>query len=299
MRTRKRLDSTIEPLHYARASLQRHAEEIELLTHIMLRSFVLLVAALIFPGCNIQDNFLYFPDSSVPNEEFLRTQNIGPWPSSKDYRGLVSVNPAKQTNGAVIVFHGNAGTAADRVLYVKALGALGYRVILAEYPRYGGRKGTLGEKPFVHDGVETVRLAFEQFGGPLFLLGESLGAGVAAAVAKETSVTIDGVILITPWDRLASVAQSKYPFLPVRLLLTDTYDTIDNLRSFKGRIVVVGAGRDEIIPIEHANNLYRSFSSAAKKMWTIKDAGHNDWPGFINASWWREIMDFASGQDNG
>lgn len=265
----------------------------EPLERIALRAFVLIVTALLLQACNIQNNVLYFPDSSLPDEEFLKTQGISPWPSSKNCRGFVSMNRAKQTNGTVVVFHGNSGTAANRILYVKALGVMGYRVILAEYPSYGGRKGALGERSFVHDGVETVRLAFEQFGGPLFLLGESLGCGVAAAVAKNTSVRIDGILLITPWDTLASVAQAKYPYLPVRLLLTDTYDTVGNLRSFTGRIVVVGAGQDEIIPIQHADALYTSLPGTAKRMWLVKEAGHNDWPVFTNASWWKEIMDFA------
>jgi pimeloyl-ACP methyl ester carboxylesterase len=172
-------------------------------------------------------------------------------------------------------------------------------VILAEYPRYGGRKGELGEKAFVTDANETVRLAFEQFGEPLFLLGESLGCGVAAAVAKETSIKVDGIILITPWDTLASVAKSKFPFLPVRLLLTDKYDNIDNLRSFKGRIAVVGAGRDKVIPIAHAKDLYNSLSSNTKKMWIIQGVGHNDWPMSTNTSLWKEITSFVRSSDNG
>jgi hypothetical protein len=180
---------------------------------------------------------------------------------------------------------------------VNALGALGYRVILAEYPRYGGRKGELGEEAFVKDGSETVRLAFVKYGDPLFVLGESLGCGVAAAIAKETSVKIDGIILITPWDTLESVARSKFPFLPVRWLLKDRYDSIDNLKSFKGRIAVVGAGRDELIPIRHAQNLYHSLSGEATRMWTIEAAGHNDWPMFIKVTWWKEVMDFVSNND--
>ena len=266
----------------------------------ILRFLVLIVAAMTFPGCKIENYFLYFPNSSVPSEESLKACNINPWPSSlRDYRGFVSVNGMGHTQGTIIVFHGNGGTAADRVFYVKALSALGYRVILAEYPMYGGRKGELGEKAFVTDANETVRLAFEQFGQPLFLLGESLGCGVAAAVAKETSVKVDGIILITPWDTLASVAQSKVPFLPVRLLLTDKYDSIGNLAGFKGRIAVVGAGRDEVIPIKHANDLYRSISSATKRMWIIKEGGHNDWPMHTNTSWWKEISDFVRNNDNG
>jgi hypothetical protein len=114
-------------------------------------------------------------------------------------------------------------------------------------------------------------------------LGESLGSGVAAAVAGEVSVKIDGVLLITPWDTLESVAKSKFIPLPVRLLLKDKYDSIKNLHSFKGKIAVVGAELDETIPIKHARNLFNSLPGNAKRMW------------YTNSSWWEEIIDFVSG----
>jgi pimeloyl-ACP methyl ester carboxylesterase len=263
----------------------------------IMRLFFLIAVGALFGGCNIQNDFLYFPDSSRPSEESLKANHLKLWQvSATDYRGVVAFSEIAKPKGTVIVFHGNAGKAADRTYYIGTLLALGYGVILAEYPLYGGRKGALGEKAFVADGAETVRLAFEQFRGPVFLLGESLGCGVAAAVAARTSIKIVGIILITPWDTLASVAQSKFPFLPVRLFLTDKYDSIGNLKSFKGRIVVVGAERDEIIPIRHAKNLYNSLSVVEKQMRVIKSAGHNDWPMYAQATLWKEIIDFMEGK---
>lgn len=153
----------------------------------------------------------------------------------------------------------------------------------------------MGEEAFVADAAITVGLAFEQFGPPLFILGESLGCGVAAAVANKTTVTIAGLVLITPWDTLAAVAKAKFPLLPVRLFLTDCYDNIDNLRSFRGKIAVVGAGRDGVIPIQHAENLFNSITTPSKRMWLIQKAGHNDLLFHTNQIWWREVMDFANG----
>ena len=260
------------------------------------RMFFLLAAALfIVSGCDMQNRLLYFPGSSAPSAESLKAENLRLWQyNAGDYRGLVAMNDTGGGKGTIVVFHGNGGIAADRTYYLKELGPLGYRVILAEYPGYGGRNGEVGEKPFVRDAVETVRLAAETYGGPVFLLGESLGCGVAAAVAAQTPVRIDGLVLVTPWDTLGSIARAKFPFLPVRLLLNDRYDNIANLHSFKGRIAVVGAERDEVIPVAHARKLYDSLPRPESRMWIMPGAGHNDWPMHVHRGWWKEIIEFIS-----
>jgi pimeloyl-ACP methyl ester carboxylesterase len=253
-----------------------------------------LIAAMFLGGGNMQNKFLYFPSSELPTTQMLAAQNLKLWPATaSDYQGLIVDSDASAPNGTIILFHGNGGTALDRGFYLEPLMKLGFRVILAEYPKYGGRKGKVGEKPFVADGLETVQQAFEQYGEPLYLLGESLGCGVAAAIAKQTSVPITGIILITPWDTLAAVAKSLFPFLPVKLILTDKYDSVENLKSFKKKISVIGAERDEILPIQHAINLYNSLPEGKKRMWIIKGAGHNDWPFHADASLFKQITDFV------
>lgn len=255
---------------------------------------IILIAAIFLEGCNMQNRFLYFPSADWPTEQMLKYENMKLWQSTADdYQGLISAVDTPASNGTIVLFHGNGGTALDRGFYLKPFMNLGFRVILAEYPKYGGRPGKVGEKPFVAAGLETTRLAFEQYKEPLYLVGESLGCGVAAAIAKQTSVPIAGIILITPWDTLASVAKSLFPFFPVKLVLTDKYDSIENLQAFKNRISVVGAERDEILPIKHAINLYNALPEGRKKMWIVKGAGHNDWPMFTDVSLFKEIIDFV------
>jgi len=259
------------------------------------RTLILTVSVMALTGCNLQYHMLYYPSPYLPSAAELAADNIAFWPSGPaSYRGFIGTTEIRNIKGTVVVFHGNAGTAADRAYYVKALSSIGYRVILAEYPGYGQRRGQLGEKSFVDDAQATVRLISEKYGEPLFLLGESLGCGVAAGAAKDPSLRIDGILLITPWDTLLAVAKSMFPWFPVRLLMKDKYDSIANLKSFQGRIAVVGAERDEILPIRHASALYQSLTGN-KKMWTLKGAGHNDWPMTVDVSKWREFMDFVRG----
>jgi pimeloyl-ACP methyl ester carboxylesterase len=262
---------------------------------ILVKQLVLAIIVLSIGGCDLQNDMLYYPSSYVPGQNELAAHHIQFWPSGPDgYRGFVSTVRVTDPKGTIIVFHGNAGTAADRTYYVNDLPALGYRVILAEYPGYGARKGKLGEASFVNDAKETVRIASEQYGKPIYLLGESLGCAVAASLVNETSSQINGMILITPWNTLLAVAKEKFPWLPVKLFLHDKYDSNQNLKAFQGRIAVIGAERDEIIPIHHAQALYESLSGQ-KKIWTIKGAGHNDWPDLVDRTKWKEIAEFIKG----
>jgi pimeloyl-ACP methyl ester carboxylesterase len=258
---------------------------------------ILLLLSIVMPGCSLQYRLLYYPDGSVPTAGQLHAAGLRFWPSGpQDYRGLTGLREVEQAKGTVIVFHGNGGTALQRTHYLSELGPLGYRVILAEYPRYGGRSGKLGEASFREDARETIRLAAQQYGGPVFVLGESLGAGVAAAAAQDAPSEAAGVILITPWDTLLSVAGAKFRFLPVSWLMKDVYDSIGNLRDFRGRVAVVSAERDETIPPRHAVALYGSLSQD-KRLWVVRGAGHNDWPFLMDRTWWREIMEFVSARD--
>lgn len=255
---------------------------------------LLMIPVIIFSGCGLQRKLLYYP-GALPDDE-LRAGGLKFWPSEKDYRGLVSTNEVNDKKGVVIVFHGNAGAAGHRTYYIKFLESIGYKVILAEYPAYGGRTGKLGEESFVNDAKETIRLANEKFGEPVFLLGESLGCGVVSAVVNDKSVKVNGIVLVTPWDTLLAISRSHFPFLPIKWFMKDMYDNIGNLRSFQGRIAIIGTARDEVIPVKHAAELYKTLS-CIKKMWIIGDAGHNDWPMVMTAQHWEKIMDFVRGNE--
>ncbi len=245
----------------------------------------------------IQRRLLYYPDPQAPAEKDIAAAGLDYWPSKIDsFRGFVNTNVQSPGPGVIVVFHGNAGSAWNREYYTDVLGELGYRVILAEYPSYGGRPGNLSEKTFVTDAIQTVRLAHLQYGEPVNLCGESLGAGVAAAVAADTTLPVAGVIAITPWDTLPDLAQSIYPFLPARWLVRDKYDNIQNFTAFGGKVAIAIAEHDEVIPVRHGIRLYESLPNT-KNLWTIQGAGHNTWPSRAGITWWQEVLSFLTGND--
>ena len=240
-----------------------------------------------------QDSLLYFPErvalSTVVDE--ASHEGLAPWPDAGDYRGLLA-EPKGSARGTLLLFHGNAGHAGHRGWYVDRLSRLGVRVILAEYPGYGPRDGEVGEASLVPDARETLALVRRQFPGPLILAGESLGAGVAAAAAKDADV--DALLLITPWDSLKNVAGHHYPWLPVGWLLRDRYDSAGNLAAFRGRVAVVVAEQDSIVPAKYGRALFANLPEP-KRLWTIPGAEHNDWWSRVDDAWWESAVGFLIG----
>ena len=236
-----------------------------------------------------QDRLLYFPQRATLDE--VASAGLAPWPSAQDFRGLVA-HPGGAVRGTAIVFHGNAGHVGHRAFHAQALVPLGFRVILAEYPGYGPRAGKPGEAKLIRDASELVALAHGQYGGPLLLVGEALGAAVAAGAGALQRERTAGLVLITPWDRLAHVASHHYPWLPVKWLLRDRYDTAARLVRFDRPVVVIVAANDSIVPARFGVALHDALGGP-KRLMQIEGAGHNDWPARVDAAWWRTATDLA------
>ena len=262
-----------------------------------------MAAAIFLTGMAIfQDRLLYFPEPASVAESLAATRLPGAkvWPAGEDYRGLQIEPPAGRTpRGTVIVFHGNAGHAGHRGEYAERLGAQGWRVILAEYPGYGPRPGSLGEDSLVADAAASITRARQDFGGPLIVLGESLGAGVAAGAVgtlQRQGAAIDGLGLVTPWDSLASVASHHYPWLPVRWLLADRYDSASALASYRGPVAVVVAAQDEIVPARFGRVLFDAIGGT-KTLLVVDGARHNEWMDRVDDAWWGRLMRAAGAND--
>ena len=254
-------------------------------------AFALLVGGIAL----FQDRLIYLPQRASV-DEMQRASGLRAWPDAGDLRGLIG-EPAETDpppRATAIVFHGNAGHAGHRRFYVDALRPLGVRVILAEYPGYGARGGAVGEASLVADAEQAIVRAHRAFGAPLVVVGESLGAGVAAAAAARRPGLVAGLLLITPWDRLEHVAAHHYPWLPVRWLLRDRYDSAANLAAFAAPVLVVVAERDEIVPARLGRALHAALGGPGRLV-TIAAAGHNDWPGGVDAAWWRDVLAYLLG----
>ena len=245
-----------------------------------------------------QEGMLFFPEQAplATVEREAQAAGFRLWPEATvDYRAMLA-EPVGKVSGTCVIWHGNAGSARQRDYLAAPLLRLGWRVLVAEYPGYGARPaGSLREVALVAEAKALTREVRQRFGGTVIVMGESLGAAMASAVAGDPALAVSGAVLFTPWFDLAGVARIHYPWLPVGLLLRDRFDNAGALQGYRGPVVVVTAGSDEIIPAIEGRRLHQALATPLKRLQEIPGAYHNDWVDRTTAGNWREWLAFAAG----
>jgi pimeloyl-ACP methyl ester carboxylesterase len=243
-----------------------------------------------------QRRLMYFPDRSSERESLQRAFRLGlaPW---RDGDGRIMGWRRSSASGSrprVLVMHGNAGDALGRVDYLPLLEAAGFEGVLLEYPGYGCRPGDPSEPSLVGD-ARTALSMLRAEGAPVFLMGESLGSGVALQVAATDSPSVSGLLLVTPFARMTEVAAWHYPILPMRLLLRDRWDSLAAARNYPGPVAILVAGRDEVVGAHQGRRLAESCPGPLR-VWELPLAAHNDLPLYPGRPPWSEILSFLRGK---
>ena len=211
------------------------------------------------------------------------------WKQEGVFHGWKDVVEGGET--AALIFHGNAGGAVHRDyfrdLFRNVDGGMNISVYLLEYPGYGFREGRPSEEMFREAALKAYDAIYERY-RTLLLVGESIGSGTATRLATEREV--DGVLLITPFNRLSAVAAHHYPWLPVRLLLRDHFRNDKHLQEFSGPVAFVVAGRDRVIPFQLALDLYEGYDGP--KLWRLQEQADHNSIFFGSGKFWAEVMRF-------
>lgn len=146
-------------------------------------------------------------------------------------------------------------------------------VYLVPYRGYGASEGTPTEAVLLEDALAVYdQVRARQPGSPITVIGRSLGSGVGSYVASQRPVA--KLALVTPFDSMANVAQAHYPWLPVRWLVQDRFESTRYLGRYKGPILVVRAGKDQVVPPASTDHLIRAMAQPPQVV-DLPDADHN------------------------
>lgn len=243
-----------------------------------------------------QRRFIYFPTTAASAELEAMARDLGlrRWTLAD---GSAAGWSSPGDGPAWVIFHGNAGMALHRAGFVSMIRAVqpSAAVYLFEYPGYGDRPGPPSEPAITAAAMAAVGELATGHAGDITLVGESIGGSFAAGVMQRIPDRISGAMLITPFDRLSSVAAHHYRFLPVRWLLRERHEVATALCQYGGRVAVVIAEHDSVVPRKLGEALYEALS-CEKRIWVIPGADHNTIPYRPSAQWWREAVAFTGGR---
>jgi fermentation-respiration switch protein FrsA (DUF1100 family) len=200
--------------------------------------------------------------------------------------------PGSGEGPVILMFHGNAGTIADRLenadLMVKQLEA---SVYLLEYPGYGDSQGRPSEESLFAAGQAALDEARERADArPLVLFGRSLGGAVAIHLAAREAQgrgSVDALIVESSFTSLAELGRAlgfpvAAPLLPYR------FDSLGTIARVKMPTLILHGDRDEIVPFSMGERLFEAATgSRAKEFYRIPGAGHNDTVVIGGAEYWR------------
>ncbi len=252
-------------------------------------AYVGVIAALFV----FQRSLLYVPTRSSDALLGARGERLGmrPWIASDGEAMGWRRGQRCDADVRLLVLHGNGGDALDRMAFVRAFGRLGWDVMLLEYPGYGAQPGAPTEASLTAAGVEALAQLRREGSGPIMVLGESLGSGVAAQLAHQAPGGIAGLFLVTPFSSMTDGAQDHFPLVPARLVLRDRWESGEALRSYRGPLAVLLAGSDTVVPTRFGEALFAGFGGR-RRLWVQPERDHNTLDFRPNLPLWEEVAAF-------
>lgn len=232
---------------------------------------VLAIAALAYAGVCIamfifQRSLIYYPQPrGVDTPDSKMTLKVD------GAELVVSVRPL--AGGKAIVYFGGNAEDVSQNLHSFSRNFPDHALYLLHYRGYGGSTGTPTEQANHADAASLFEIVRAQH-TDITVIGRSLGSGVAVRLASERPVS--RLILITPYDSIEEIAASHYPYLPVRFLLRDRYESGKYAPNIKVPTILLAAENDEVIPRTSTEKLFGRFGKGVASLKTIAGAGHND-----------------------
>ena len=231
------------------------------------------LGALLFFG---QRSLIYFPAPLTVYPQAYNASDLQvAYLETSDHLKIYGwYKPPREGRPLFIYFHGNGGHLGMRIPFLRRFLNEGYGLFLLSYRGYAGNPGSPTEQGLYKDARAAIRWVLKQTPqSPLVLYGESLGSAVAIQMALE--YPIDALILQSPFTSLTAVGHWHYPFLPVKLLLQDKFESLKKMENIHVPVLVIHGQFDPIVPVWMGEQIYTE-ASQPKVLKIYPNKHHND-----------------------
>lgn len=223
-----------------------------------------------------QRSLQYFPDPTrtPPAQAGLPQAQEIELKTSDGETVIVWHVPPRGERPVVLYFHGNGGALNLRVDRFSWLTAAGYGLVALSYRGYGGSSGTPTETGLIRDAHAAYDFAAARYPAHrLVAFGESLGTGVAVALAAERP--LGALILDAPFTSAADVGAAVYPFAPVRWLMKDPFRSDLRISRVHVPLLVIHGEADAVVPIKFGERLF-ALANEPKRFVRFPGGNHGD-----------------------
>lgn len=195
---------------------------------------------------------------------------------------------AEKDAPAVLYLHGSRWNLTGQLFRIRELHDLGFSVFAIDYRGFGKSEGDLPSEKAVY---QDARIGWDAMAklapDPTrrFIYGHSLGGAIAvdlaSALSKEAAkakspVAASGLVVESSFTTLADIARAfSYRWLPIQLVLTQKFDSVDKIADVKMPIVVVHGDADRYVPLELGRRLFEA-APQPKRLVVVEDGTHNN-----------------------
>lgn len=190
--------------------------------------------------------------------------------------------PTANSGATILFFHGNGEIVPDYDDIAPLFNRMGVNFLAADYRGYGISGGSptvaamMRDAHRIFDFTQTF-MKENRIGGPLVVMGRSLGSASALELAAAYGTKLDGLVIESgfawagPLLRLLGVDPKAIGIDP-----SVGFHNLDKIRRFTGPTVVIHAEFDHIIPFDDGQALFDASAAADRVLIQIPGANHND-----------------------
>jgi len=156
----------------------------------------------------------------------------------------------------ILFLHGNAGTLENRIHKINHFRDMKVNFLIVAWRGFSGNKGNPTEEGLYEDGRSAIRWLISQGvkENNIIIYGESLGTGIATEIAQGKNFA--GIILESPFTSMIDAGKDKYPYLPVKFLLKDKYESDKKIKNINIPILIMHGKVDNIVPFHMGRKMY-------------------------------------------
>ena len=213
-----------------------------------------------------ENNYLDDPINFTYNEFFIEVDKdvkIKSWLIEKDLKKYKTI----------LFLHGNAGNLFNRSYKLNRLYELNLNILIISWRSFSGNQGKPNETNLYEDAKKAVKWLNSKGVETenIILYGESLGTGVAVEIGQSNK--FNSIILESPYTSMVKAAKIYYPYLPVKFLLKDKYESEKKIKNIKTPVLIMHGKKDNIVPFYMGKKLFE-IANKPKKFLQIEEDDH-------------------------